>query len=642
MNRFLLITNVLLLASAGYCQVKNDWQKKNLSGREAVNLSVVSDMYGYTRYFYPNPQNDKINWTKFLMYAIEKTEKSKNDDELLEMLEELFRPLLPDVLFKNDSLQAISNRKKESGSFYVRSHYHPTAGRSPRIRNYKKGAGNGAIQHIKFYENQFPVPDSMYCYQLKEGMYVFFPIAISEIPAKNEQCKQLIKEIENIDLRLMPGNPFANLLFRKEKLRPLIRAVPYFQKTSYRLANVVLLQHQIKHFYPYYFEDNLDKTWDSACSEALNNAATCNDQYEFFDVTRRLMAKVKDSHIFMNFTVPLGIVALNLPYLYPDAEFTFIGDSLYVKNIGKSLADKLEKWDRVALVNEEPFERWLASRLVMTSSSTHKSALSSKKLSKDIFSNVGDTTTIRLTLENLSGEVKNTEIPVNKGVPRFEQDYPYIAKEIENKIWHVNLCYSDKGKLTKYKDFAGYIPQLKNAEGIIFDVRGYPQYYTISVLSHLLDSVISVGHLRGSDYFFPNQQNTVYYKRDKDSVWYIAPATASNSKKFAKKYEYDKPKEVRLTCPVVFLTDANAISYGETFMEMVKSYQIGTIIGEPTAGTNGDVRFDFEVMMTGLKFTNHDDSQHHGIGIIPDIIVHPEIGKDNVLEYAKSFISEQY
>jgi C-terminal processing protease CtpA/Prc len=182
---------------------------------------------------------------------------------------------------------------------------------------------------------------------------------------------------------------------------------------------------------------------------------------------------------------------------------------------------------------------------------------------------------------------------------------------------------------------------LKNAKGIIFDVRGYPQYYALSVLSHLIDSFISVGHLRGSDYFFPNQQNAVYRKTE-FSTWYIASATASNSAEYAKKYGYVKPEEEHIACPVVFLTDANALSFGETFMQMVKNYQIGTIIGEPTAGTNGDARFDLEVIMTGIKFTNHDNSRFHGIGVIPDMIVRREVGEiDNVLEYAKSYIREK-
>jgi len=633
---------VISLFFAGHSYAQDGWQKRVLTEREKVNLSVVSDMYGYVRHFYPNPQNDKMDWAKFLMYAIEKTETAANDDELLQKLDELFRPLLPDVLFKKDSLPVNSHGKKEAGGFYIRSHYHPTVGRYPRLRDFKNGVGNGAIQHVKVYEEHMPVPDSMYCYPLKDGLYVFFPIAVSDLPSKNKQTQQLIKEVDKIDLQLMPGNMLVNALFRKKKIRPLLYNIPYYQNVSYRLAKVMMLHHQIRHFYPYYFEDNLDKTWNTAFVDALNDAAICDNQYEFFDVTRRLMANVKDSHIFMGFTVCKNGVCLQLDWLWPDVEFIFIGDSLYVKNVGNSLADKLEKWDRVIAVNDEPFEKWLALRLAMTSASTHQSALSSEKLSTKIFQIVKGSSppVFRLTLENTSKEIKTAEVPVNTPDPYFVEDYPYIAKELDDGIWHVNLCYSAGQKLTNYKKFAEYIPQLKNAKGIIFDVRGYPQIYSLSVLSHLIDSVISVGNLRGSDYFFPNQHNAVYWK-DALGDWYVAPATASYSKSYAKKYEYAKPVEERFTCPIVFLTNANALSFGETFMEMVKHYKIGTIIGEPTAGTNGDLRFDLEEVMTGLKFTNHDDSQHHGIGVIPDIIVKREAGeKDNVLEYAKSYIRD--
>ena len=206
MNRIISSFFILLIGFAGYCQAQEGWQQRNLTEREKINLSVVSEMYGYVRHFYPKPQNDKIDWTKFLMYAIEKTETAENDDELLHQLDELFRPLLPHIMFKKDSLPVNSLRKSESTGFYIRSHYHPTAGRFPRIRDYKKGAGNGAIQHYTAYEKHMPVPDSMYHYQLKDDLYVFFPIAISELPAKNKQSKQLIKEIDKIDLRLMPGN----------------------------------------------------------------------------------------------------------------------------------------------------------------------------------------------------------------------------------------------------------------------------------------------------------------------------------------------------------------------------------------------------------------------------------------------------
>jgi hypothetical protein len=126
---------------------QDGWQKKDLSEREKVNLSVVSDMYGYARYFYPNPQNDEIDWTKFLMYAIEKAETASNDDELLKTLDELFRPLLPDAVFKSDSLP-LNYRLKKKGGFYLRSHYHPSVGRYPRIRDYKE---NGKRSNTALY-----------------------------------------------------------------------------------------------------------------------------------------------------------------------------------------------------------------------------------------------------------------------------------------------------------------------------------------------------------------------------------------------------------------------------------------------------------------------------------------------------------
>ena len=67
------------------------------------------------------------------------------------------------------------------------------------------------------------------------------------------------------------------------------------------------------------------------------------------------------------------------------------------------------------------------------------------------------------------------------------------------------------------------------------------------------------------------------------------------------------------------------MSWAETVLMLVKEYDLGKIIGTPTCGTNGDVtqfRFPaFSVMTTGLHASNIDGSQHHGIGVQPDIWV---------------------
>ena len=39
---------------------------------------------------------------------------------------------------------------------------------------------------------------------------------------------------------------------------------------------------------------------------------------------------------------------------------------------------------------------------------------------------------------------------------------------------------------------------------------------------------------------------------------------------------------------VVFMTNGSAISYAESYMGYIEGYKLATIIGQPTAGTNGN------------------------------------------------------
>lgn len=117
-------------------------------------------------------------------------------------------------------------------------------------------------------------------------------------------------------------------------------------------------------------------------------------------------------------------------------------------------------------------------------------------------------------------------------------------------------------------------------------------------------------------------------------------------------YYVSEPEVVRhkskidKTC--VFLSDYTSMSYAETVLMIVDSYDLGTIIGRPTRGTNGDAtRFmlpAFGFTMTGLKAVNFDGSRHHGIGVIPDITVEPTTmdyarnGRDIIFERAEQYL----
>jgi C-terminal processing protease CtpA/Prc len=103
-----------------------------------------------------------------------------------------------------------------------------------------------------------------------------------------------------------------------------------------------------------------------------------------------------------------------------------------------------------------------------------------------------------------------------------------------------------------------------------------------------------------------------------------------------------KPRAPRIRGKVAFLTDGSAISYAESYMGIVEAYKLAAIVGETTAGTNGNTNNftlpgGYHVWFTGMKVLKHDGSRHHGVGIAPTIACAPTIaglraGKDEVLD----------
>jgi hypothetical protein len=79
-------------------------------------------------------------------------------------------------------------------------------------------------------------------------------------------------------------------------------------------------------------------------------------------------------------------------------------------------------------------------------------------------------------------------------------------------------------------------------------------------------------------------------------------------------------------------------------MGFVEGYQLAEIVGQPTAGTNGNVIAmvlpgGFRMMWTGMKVVKHNGSQHHLIGILPTVPTERTIqgireGRDEFLEKA--------
>jgi C-terminal processing protease CtpA/Prc len=82
------------------------------------------------------------------------------------------------------------------------------------------------------------------------------------------------------------------------------------------------------------------------------------------------------------------------------------------------------------------------------------------------------------------------------------------------------------------------------------------------------------------------------------------------------------PKSPRLKGRLIFMIDGRAMSAAETAMGIVEAYRLADIVGEPTAGTNGNVNpfgipGGYVLSWTGMRVLKHDGSRHHGVGILP-------------------------
>jgi C-terminal processing protease CtpA/Prc len=165
------------------------------------------------------------------------------------------------------------------------------------------------------------------------------------------------------------------------------------------------------------------------------------------------------------------------------------------------------------------------------------------------------------------------------------------------------------------------MPELEKANAIICDLRGYPKS-NHGLIKHLL-------------------------KEEENSLWMWTPQIIyPDFEKVAyRKYGWHmKPVEPALTAKVVFITDGRAISYAESFMGYIEGFNLATIVGQPTAGTNGNVNpfvlpGGYRISWTGMRVLKHDGSQHHGVGIIPHVRVERTIqgikaGRDEFLEKA--------
>jgi hypothetical protein len=455
----------------------------------------------------------------------------------------------------------------------------PTVG-APQGGQYVRFAPPAAgAADAELFPEGTPTPGAHADIDLGAGLRARVPLALTDSQARPDPARQ--------------GNLDA--------LRTALAAVAGPSPTpglDQRLADVVVAWSIFRHFYPYWAEAAVD--WDTRLLPQLEIARAADTRDAQRDAVRSLVADARDGH-------------------------GFVGDNL----------DKTERAElpvRLAVIE---------GRLVVTSSgvpseapvgavvSTIDGAPATDRLAQAVSLASGTTqwrqvagtwpllsgpkgASVRLGLDTGSG---TREVTLAYGTPPPPVKRPGPVAEVQPGVWYVDLTRAKMAEVTPK------VATLAAARGVVFDVRGYPTDAGAGVLPHLLDAPETDRWMHVAKIVGPFYETAGWL----DLGWDVKPASP------------------RIVGKVVFLTDGGAISYAESVMGYVGDRKLGTIVGGPTAGTNGNVASfmtpgGFNVGFTGMRVTRHDgQSPHHLVGVKPDVPAAPTLeglraGRDELLE----------
>ena len=373
-----------------------------------------------------------------------------------------------------------------------------------------------------------------------------------------------------------------------------------------RLAAVALAWNVFQHFYPYF--DVVDTDWPRALVAALTSAATDADERAFVDTLRRLMAALNDGHGAV-FHSKLIDRTHALPLVWALAE----GKLVITHVAGEAAAAGLAPGDVVLGIDGQPIEEAISRARELISVATPQNM---RHRLADFFRLGPSGSIVRLAIWSRNGMSRKVELRRSAKREAIAEPRPATVAELAPGI-----SYFDLDRATE-EDLRTALPQLAEAKAVIFDLRGYPKM--VAFLAFLSAEPVKTPIWQIPIVTKPDHLGVAEY--DESGRWEVPAVTP------------------RIKGRVIFLIDGRAVSFAETVMGMVEAYKLADIVGEPTAGTNGNINpftvpGGYLLWWTGMRVLKHDGSRHHGIGIQPTHPVARTIagiaeGRDEILEKA--------
>jgi C-terminal processing protease CtpA/Prc len=562
----------------------------NRKEQKVEYLYTFAKAYGYVKYFHPSDEAAQIDWKQFAVYGAEKVEECKSTLELIGTLNELFKPIAPTVIFS-------SVNGKVDFDF---DHIKPKSTDGYGITFWQhRGVGFGTdSKYQSLYSSTRVNRDTT----SKKTLFDYHPSS-TEIIEKDIGSGIVCQ----IPIVLYFNEEGTYQKVSKESFNALKEKLIYSsispQNLAVRIGNVVNTFNVFQHFYPYF--DVIDIDWEDCLRKALRQSFSDSDFDDHTKTLQKFTSHLRDGHIYFYGSKNNFIPQISWEWV----ENQLVITRVFEPNLDLSVGDVVT---RINGVKPRKYFDEIESRISAGTSGN----LKYKAKYASLLGPEG--TKIKIRVNNETKElVRNKDYYSDRRLIAVNQkEYDFIG----DSIAYLNLDIISMTKINKL------LPRLEQCNAIICDLRGYPNG-NHEFITHLLSNDDTTqAWMRIPNIVYPDQERIVGYDHYN---W-------MGLMKVREPYLGDKK--------IIFIIDGRAISYAESYLGYIEGYRLATIIGQPSAGTNGNVNAfslsgGLNIMFTGMKVLKHDGSQHHGTGIIPDVYLTKTIkgvkeGRDEFLERA--------
>jgi len=564
--------------------VRGDAQRDPLD-----NLIAFIRLVGDVRYFYPGDVAAETDWDAFTLHYVEASMSAENPAVLARELNAWFAPYAPGVHVFVTGAEPPTTIDQPAGATGVTlwGHVPLGAGRTAQlVEGSRMRAPLGAAE-VDYVEP------------------VFGDEPITTIPVRLEPYVVDLGGGVSAVIPLTVYSDDIGTLPHSAPPAPLEQGVT--SATALQFAILAKAWNAIQHFFPYWRE--IDWQWDAALRTALTEVLQPTAE-PFLYTVQRMMARIGDGHSFTSGGGTADGGAYMLPFTWDVIEGQLV--------VTTRLSDDspLPPGTVITAIDGVPAADVLAARLERESPVGQWGSYNALRL---LGSGAPNET---LTLTTASGDVvvpfsvrANSSLRTN-----WREERPATIIELEDGIWYIDVMRLTAGELSRA------IPSLADARGLVLDARGYPTDFTAvpTLLGHLTDEPLST-----APFYVP----IVTMPDHHEWQWLDV------------RYDLVQPLEARLTSNIAWILNGNgAVSAAETIMGIVEGYHLGEIVGEPSAGANGNrVSFSlpggYATSWTGLYVTKFDGSPLFGVGVTPTIPFNRTIagvaaGRDELFEQA--------